>query len=117
MITDSAMCLPRSFDGNYRNLTMKHYGGRPKGYTKNVYLVTHLYKPQTSGDWTLTQRRQFGNSVGWKTMASVSTPNTLVADRRSSKYCPSVWWVSGLQSGSRYDMRKYSVGIQYRVLA
>jgi hypothetical protein len=117
VITDSVACLPRSFDGNYRNLTMKHYGGRPKGYTKNVYLVTHVYKPQTSGDWTLTQRHQFGNSVQWKTMASVSTPNGLIADRRSTQYCPSIWWVSGLQSSSRYDVWKYSVASEYRVLA
>lgn len=116
VITDSVTCLPRSFDGNYRNLTVKHYGGRPKGYSKNVYLVTHLYKPRTSGDWTLAQRHQFGNSVKWKTMASVASPNALIADRRSTKYCASVWWVSGLQSGSRYDVKKYSVGVQYRVL-
>jgi hypothetical protein len=116
VITDSVTCLPRSFDGDYRNLSLKHYGGRPKGYTKDVYLVTHVYKPQTSGDWTLAQRHQFGNSVQWKTMASVSTPNALIADRKSTQYCPSLWWVSGLQSSSRYDVWKYSVGIQYRVL-
>jgi len=112
--TENVKCLPKSVDGNYRNLSLKHYGGRPKGYTKDVYLVTHVLRPS---DWTSRQRHQFGNSIKWKTMASVSTPNSLIQNRFSTQYCPAVWWTAGLNSSSRYDVWKYSVGIQYRVLA
>ncbi|MDQ4111966.1 MAG: hypothetical protein M3306_12825 [Actinomycetota bacterium] len=112
--TENVKCLPKSVDGNYRNLSLKHYGGRPKGYTKNVYMVTHVLRPS---DWTSRQRHQFGNSIKWKTMASVSSPNSLIQSRLSTQYCPAVWWTAGLNSGSRYDVWKYSVGIQYRVLA
>lgn len=112
--TENVKCLPKSVDGNYRNLSLKHYGGRPKGYTKNVYMVSHVLRPS---DWTSRQRHQFGNSIKWKTMASVASPNSLIQSRTSTQYCPAVWWTAGLNSSSRYDVWKYSVGIQYRVLA
>lgn len=112
--TENVKCLPKSVDGNYRNLSLKHYGGRPKGYTKDVYLVTTVLRPS---DWSTRQRHQFGNSIKWKTMASVASPNSLIQSRTSTQYCPAVWWTAGLNSSSRYDVWKYSVGIQYRVLA
>lgn len=112
--TENVKCLPKSVDGNYRNLTLKHYGGRPKGYTKNVYVITTVLRPS---DWSSRQIHQFGNSVKWKTMASVASPNSLIQSRTSTQYCPAVWWTAGLNSSSRYDIWKYSVGIQYRVLA
>lgn len=112
--TENVKCLPKSVDGNYRNLSLKHYGGRPKGYTKNVYMVSTVLRPS---DWATRQKHQFGNSVKWKTMASVASPNSLVQSRTSTQYCPAVWWTAGLNSSSRYDVWKYSVGIQYRVLA
>ncbi|MEU6136121.1 hypothetical protein [Nocardioides sp. NPDC047086] len=112
--TENVKCLPKSVDGNYRNLSLKHYGGRPKGYTKNVYMVSTVLRPS---DWAARQKHQFGNSVKWKTMASVASPNSLIQSRTSTQYCPAVWWTAGLNSSSRYDVWKYSVGIQYRVLA
>jgi hypothetical protein len=112
--TENVKCLPKSVDGNYRNLSLKHYGGRPKGYTKNVYMVSTVLRPS---DWASRQKHQFGNSVKWKTMASVASPNSLIQSRTSTQYCPAVWWTAGLNSSSRYDVWKYSVGIQYRVLA
>ena len=112
--TENVKCLPKSVDGNYRNLSLKHYGGRPKGYTKNVYMVSTVLRPS---DWASLQKHQFGNSVKWKTMASVASPNSLIQSRTSTQYCPAVWWTAGLNSSSRYDVWKYSVGIQYRVLA
>lgn len=112
--TENVKCLPKSVDGNYRNLSLKHYGGRPKGYTKDVYVVTTVLRPS---DWSTRQIHQFGNSVKWKTMATVSSPNTLIQSRLSTQYCPAVWWTAGLNAGSRYDIWKYAVGIEYRVLA
>jgi hypothetical protein len=101
------MRIPRAIDDKYGWGELRVHGG-PATSSKRNYLIAGFIKP----DGSLVGRRQLGSDS--KHSRPVALLNNVVHDRTQSR--PYVIWSNGLTAGSRYDVRSFTISIDYQVL-
>lgn len=103
--------VPKAFDGRYGRLQVWLYGGGARGLSgggRDAKL--DLGYASTAGP--LAQRVRFGGAIGSHAGRSAYAPN-FVHDKAGT---PHVKWLVGVNGGSKYDVRTYTVKLTYFVL-
>lgn len=101
--------LPPAFGGRYRNMRVSVRGGAARG-AREAYLVLGYL----TEDGDFLNRAQFDGRSGLH-RGGTHKKGDLVRDPASGQ--PAIYWQVGLSEGSRYDVKRFRVEIQYRTLS
>ncbi|WP_154402594.1 FlgD immunoglobulin-like domain containing protein [Nocardioides speluncae] len=103
--------VPKAFEGRYGRLQIWLYGGGARGLSGGGRGARiDLGYASTAGP--LAQRVRFGGTVGSHAGRSAYAPNFVHAKFGS----PYVKWLVGVNGGSKYDVRSYTLKLTYFLL-
>jgi hypothetical protein len=104
------MYIPKAFNNRYDWAQITLNGG-PATKSRKNYIIFGYVHPS---DGAMVGRKQFGKGNGAHVAGRLSLTSDNVFDRNAAR--PYLIWTSGLNSGSRYNVRSFTVKVQYLAL-
>jgi hypothetical protein len=108
--TNHGMYIPKALQNQYQWVQVTLNGGPATAAASN-YIVMGYVSPSTG---KLVHTSQFGKGTGAHAGQRIDTASRVVFDMRTS--APYLIWSNGLNGGSRYDVRSYTVRVRYQAL-